>query len=86
MNILSLIQTKDVDEIKKFIQSGEIIRLRNKIISKIDHETYLENTKQSEYFDMLQGVKKVLLKLRLSAGKLLENLVNSVKIQEIGKY
>ena len=82
MNIQELIKNKDILKIKSLIGSGEIIVLKDKLISSSEYKTYLKNQKLSEYYDMLQGVKKVLLKLRLLTGMLIENLVNSVKTQQ----
>lgn len=80
MNIQALIQAKDVAQLKELLTAGKIVKVGTKLMTREEHENYSEDLSTANYYDLLQGVRKVLLKLRLSVGMLIENLVNSVKV------
>lgn len=51
----------NLHEIAEQIKLGNLINIGDTLLTKEQHAKYLEATKQSEYYDMLQGVRKVLL-------------------------
>jgi len=79
-NIEKLIIAGDIEAVQRLLDSGELVLVDGGVMSKDDYDAYMKAKEQSEYFDMLQGVRKVLLKLRLVSGMTQENLVNSVKV------
>ena len=48
-------------EIKKGIQDGSLFLVGTTILNKEQYSAYINATTESDYFDMLQGVRKVLL-------------------------
>ena len=51
----------DLHKIAKDLRSGNLIKIGNTLLTKEQHSLYQEAIQLSEYNDMLQGVRKVLL-------------------------
>lgn len=66
----TLVESRDVDKLKALVAKGEIFAakrvLEDSTVVKVlltaeDHQAYLEEKQQAGYYNMLQGVRKVLL-------------------------
>lgn len=51
----------NLQEIASLIKAGELIQHGDVLLTKEQHAEYVEATRLETYYDMLQGVRKVLL-------------------------
>jgi len=59
--INELIESKNINRLNELLLTGEIVRIKDQLMMKEDYDLYIKHVKLGEYYDMLQGVKKVLL-------------------------
>jgi hypothetical protein len=51
----------DIEEIKFKLKSGDYVLRKGTLLTKEQNTEYERLIKESEYYDMLQGVRKILL-------------------------
>lgn len=58
-----LVENGDIATLKQFLLERKIFKVGDILLTAQQYEIYEKETKLSEYNDMLQGVRKVLLKI-----------------------
>jgi glycerol-3-phosphate cytidylyltransferase-like family protein len=51
----------NINEIRQAIEAGELYLVGSHLLTAEQHKQYTAAIQQAEYYDMLQGVRKVLL-------------------------